>query len=239
MAVWDPQGPTFGNELYVTGNELIVAETWIQKFVEGGPTYINGDELISTWANDYFNTGFHLSTRQAIFAGATGPASYFAQYAGVGGSQEFNSVSAEETGFVVSGDYIAGISHAFTGTVFGGYDGLTGVYVSNGKTWNTSMGAMSLAMTDNAVWGPGTLNVYSTRLQYPSGATGAATTFLQSGFTIDGQGKACLVQPGAASAFGTCNLTLSASQLDTSLGTTSGCLNDGFSAVCNFGQLPF
>ena len=109
------------------------------------------------------------------------------------------------------------------------------VYLESGHTLNLN----GLGFANGAtpiMWGPGTLNVRG-RLQYTAGAGGAATSFPTSTLTLalNNQTKGCTAIPSAASAFGTCNLTVSATTLDAQFGATSGCLSSGGnSAICNY-----
>lgn len=108
-------------------------------------------------------------------------------------------------------------------------------YIGSGKHLNVE--APTLISSPARIWGPGDVRVtLNARLQYPAGAGAAAATFLNSGgITMNGQTKACLVAPGAASAFGTCNIVVSASTLDSNGGTTSMCLSPGATSICNYG----
>lgn len=75
------------------------------------------------------------------------------------------------------------------------------------------------------------------RFTYPSGAGAAAAAFkLAGGLLLNNQGTGCLGVPDAASAYGTCNISITAAHLDSNLGATSGCVgtpNGG--AFCNYG----
>lgn len=116
---------------------------------------------------------------------------------------------------------------------------------SIGKVYVPSAQTLNVFGTNNAnaflgqgiVWGPGTLNIAgASRISYASGASKAAATFTISTLNLNGQTKSCLDVPGAATSFGTCNITISAANLDTNLGTTIGCLGVGNGgAFCNEG----
>lgn len=88
-----------------------------------------------------------------------------------------------------------------------------------------------------ALWGNEGINlVGSAHFTYPALAGAAAATFKTSGsLQVNGQGVGCIGIPSAASAYATCNVTLTAAHLDSDLGTTSGCIgapNGG--AFCNY-----
>lgn len=104
-------------------------------------------------------------------------------------------------------------------------------YLETGSTVNVD-GFLSIG---NTVWGPGAVNVQQIgRLAYPSGASAAVANLLwQGGIQANGQTKVCSSPPVDAAA-PACNLTLSATQLDTSLGAVSGCLYvPGGGSYCN------
>lgn len=112
---------------------------------------------------------------------------------------------------------------------------LTNVAIDTGTT--LSLRGTNIIYGRPPIYGAGTLNIQGPgELSYAPGAGSATATFpLSGGIKIQGQSKACLVVPGAANAFAACNLTVSASQLDTSLGATSGCLSTGAASICNYG----
>lgn len=87
------------------------------------------------------------------------------------------------------------------------------------------------------IWGPGKVDVISSgHFQYTAGASKAAATFKNTGgLQINGGTVGCIAKPSAAS-IGACNTTVSATNLDTNLGATSGCIGAlGGGAFCNFG----
>jgi len=144
----------------------------------------------------------------------------------------------------LSNDVIVGIgAGAATFAIGGNLAALLGaVYVATGSTLNLTApfrGDVSTGGSSLVVWGPGALQVTrNARLNYPAGATAGVTSFLQSGgFTINGQTKSCSSLPGSALTTLLCNITVSAANLDATLGATSGCLSSGFGggSICNFG----
>lgn len=101
--------------------------------------------------------------------------------------------------------------------------------------WNQVSSIFDLGV--QGIWGPGYIGLQqNSTLLYPTGAGSAAATFLQTGgFYANGQTHMCLGIPSSATLSTTCDITFSASNLDSNLGTTSGCLYvPGGSGVCNF-----
>ncbi len=148
-------------------------------------------------------------------------------------------------GFISSGtfsnDIIVGIGAAGgVGLQGAGQSVLAAAYIDTGATLQLVQpvrGDISAGGTTIILWGPGGVNLRgNARLSYPAGAGAAAAAFLETGApTLSGQTKSCLDVPSAATAFGTCNITVSAANLDTNLGTTTGCLSTGPSSICNYG----
>jgi hypothetical protein len=136
---------------------------------------------------------------------------------------QFNATGAE----LLSNIIMAGTTPTLQYGVVGG------AYLETGVTLTiTGAGNFTGAA---AVWGPGNVNVQgNSKINYASGAGSAGTTFANTGtLNADTQTKVCSSPPSDAGPPG-CNLTLSASQLDTSLGTTSGCLYvPGGASYCN------
>lgn len=92
--------------------------------------------------------------------------------------------------------------------------------------------------TSGILWGPGSVDVIgSSRLTYRTNAGGAAATFVLKGsILINGGNFGCLGNPGAASAYATCNIGVSAANLDVNLGAASGCIGTpNGAAYCNYG----
>jgi hypothetical protein len=87
------------------------------------------------------------------------------------------------------------------------------------------------------VYGGGTLDPIFGRVDYPSGAGAAVTTFpISGGLQLDNQTKGCVAITSASSAFATCNITVSPTTLDADLGATNGCMATGAGAsFCNYG----
>jgi hypothetical protein len=118
-------------------------------------------------------------------------------------------------GALLANDAIVGTSTAFGDGMYGA------VFIDSGATlsaiggvdwWWTLTGT---ADGTTALWGPGAVDVTgSARFEYPSGATGATTTFLQTGgLTIDGQSTACAIDAPGTGAW-TCGITLTPAHLD-------------------------
>jgi hypothetical protein len=98
----------------------------------------------------------------------------------------------------------------------------------------------ALLYSGGVVWGPGTLNAGGNgRVTYPSGAGSAAAHFTVTTLQINGQTKGCLTFPANAATTLTCNITVTAANLDTNLGATNtGCVSGGGAAAgfCNGAQ---
>lgn len=109
------------------------------------------------------------------------------------------------------------------------------VYVASGKTLTFPGSAASTGRGSGQIWGAGTVNAAGDcRVAYPAGASKGAATFASTlTLNVNGQTKTCIEIPSSASAFGTCNTTLTAAQLDTTLGATTGCLAGPGAAFCN------
>jgi hypothetical protein len=151
-----------------------------------------------------------------------------------GGQVRSTALSWQAASVSIDGDIILGKNAAIAGGGFGT------VYVDTGKTLSFQGGAAIANSVYNSgvpvVWGPGTVNASgASRVQYPSGAAKAAATFVGVTLNANGQTKGCLMTPGGASSFGTCNVVLAAATLDTNLGATSGCYGTGGASFCNFG----
>ena len=112
------------------------------------------------------------------------------------------------------------------------------VYVDTSQTL-TAYGVTNVNAILGAgiVWGPGTFNAGGdAHVVIPSGASKAAAAFPITTLQINGSTKGCLCAPGAANCYATCNITVSAANIDTNLGTTTGCVGVGNAgAFCNTG----
>jgi len=94
------------------------------------------------------------------------------------------------------------------------------------------------ASNPSIFWGPGAIDLVGpARFLYGVGAGKAATQFvLTGGLQIATQSKVCVGVPSVGTPTLTCNITLSATTLDSNLGATSGCLwVEGAGSFCNFG----
>jgi hypothetical protein len=112
----------------------------------------------------------------------------------------------------------------------------TGVtLVMGGSSQEQSLPAPTYC-AQKVIWGPGAIDFEGvSRFFYNPGAGEAASLFKNTGgMGVDGQTLVCSSYPGSTA--GACNLTMSATELDTKLGATSGCLGaPGGGQVCNYG----
>jgi hypothetical protein len=217
--VYDPTAPfsdagAYGPNTVTLNHEVSVIDSSFNKAVN-----VVGESVAPVdWQNVYIGQLQAASVpSQLVFAG------------GVLGTQAGSSVSSLSN-VLLDADVILGGSGAtyLQGTVntsgAGAQLGL--VYVDTSSTLGISAGlvyANGVYSGAPVIWGPGTLNVTGqSRLRYPAGSGKAAATFTLSTLQLNGQA----------------NLTLSASQLDTTLGTTiaAGCgFNPGGGGYCNGG----
>lgn len=201
-----------------------VARDWSRTFLY----WMNNDFAAGLIVNQSFSA--ILPTRMTV--GVVG---------GTAGIQNAAGYGMITYGTNFDGDIILGNEGNATVTTFLLNEGALGsVFIDNGITVaagrNTLITSGQLPATTH-VWGTGTLNAMG-RVTYPTGAAGAVGSLGAGGVTLqlNGQTKSCIAQPGAASSFGTCNVTISAANLDADLGATSGCLAVGGGAsFCNYG----
>ena len=232
--VYDPTAPFWdsgvGPNTVTLNHEVSVVDSSFAKAVN-----VVG-EAVSTvdWQNVYVGQLQAASVpSQLVFAG------------GVIGTQAGSYVSSLSN-VLLDGDVILGGTGAtyLQGTVntagAGAQLGL--VYADTSATLGIADGvvyANGVYSSAPIVWGPGTLNVTGqSRLRYPSGSGKAAATFTLTTLQLNGQTKFCSGNPAQSATTLTCNLSLSASQLDTTLGTTiaAGCgFNPGGGGYCNGG----
>ncbi len=223
LQFYDPLAP--GDDTVSLGENVRTYESYAQRLVGIIPT--PGAELIHACINVWTNGAYNSA------AGDTDTT----QYTGgvIAAFPVFGTIALDGDVIIGAGGFAA----INGGNLQTNYYGP--VYIDTGAT--LAFGAVETPYSGYGagnviVWGPGTLNVQGTgRLAYAAGAGQAAATFKQSGgFQADSQTKVCLGVQGAASAFGTCNITLSAASLDSNLGATSGCLAvPGGASVCNYG----
>ena len=150
---------------------------------------------------------------------------------GQAGASPGGSATLGAGGFLIDEDtIIAGGS----GTQFILQGQLGQIYIDTSTIGSVNSSAIPL--NDLAIWGPGLLSVDDGgRLKYKSGATGAATSLLVSNLLINRQSASCVGIPSSATLSTTCNVTVTAANLDANLGATSGCLYaPGGGSFCNY-----
>jgi hypothetical protein len=154
--------------------------------------------------------------------------------------QEGGSINAPTIG----GDVILGqtLSLPFEATdmvlgagVTGGTDG---IYIGSSAEVLLESGDNSVISSTPIFWGPGTLDVVGpARFTYASGAGAATATFANSTIQLNSQTSGACVNVLADAAAPTCNQTISNTNLDTLLGSNSGCVAMiGGASFCNYGQ---
>lgn len=219
LTIFDPN-PGRGDNVYLAGSTIMVAEVTSQRIMV--IDYTQGGGNVQRLDNVDVQFGIDADADFLIVIG--GDLSPNAVIEG-----EFGSVS----GANMEGDWISGANTFLRGNATVAGDGM---YVGTGAMVGSF--ASDLAIQSGAVvWGPGTLNAMaSCRVAYKSGVGGATATFPITTLQVDSQTKSCVGAPGAASAYGTCNVTLNASNLDSDLGSTTGCLGTpNGAAFCNYG----
>ena len=166
----------------------------------------------------------------------------------ISGGNGSTNITVKWTGGDIRGAFSA-VQAQVDGDTYVGNNALTAMsavgtaYVASGKVWQmysdgaSIQSASAYNTAQPVIWGPGTLNIVgATRMGYASGSGKAALEFLVTTLQLNGQTKGCLDIQGAASTFGTCNITVTAANLDTNLGATSGCVTVGMGgAFCNYG----
>lgn len=130
--------------------------------------------------------------------------------------------------FSSTGSYVVQGPNILLGAIY--VDTSTVLAVTGNTYLNPTFGPYSQAI----VWGPGILNAAS-RIAYASGA-GEATAIFKSTLNIDRITTFCLGNPNAVATTLTCNTSLTATNLDSSLGTSvTGCAYvPGGGSFCNF-----
>lgn len=205
--------PAAFDSLQMQGGMLNVAESQINRVINMIP---EATTLSSAFINDDFTSVWHG-------AGQTSQQTF------VSGGQ-FRATSSD----CVSCSFRRGV---VIGSIFNAYNTCSydDIFVDVGKTFNIQAGVFT-QFPGATVWGLGTLNVTgNTRFQYIAGAGSAATEFTISTLQLNSQTKGCLAVPSAATAYDTCNIAVTAANLDANLGATSGCIgtpNGG--AFCNY-----
>lgn len=222
ITAFDPA--TTGSLVYTNQNVRAFDVTWQKNVIQesGDDGFSNSGcnncainrsyERISNGASPYTFSGGYLNSNAGLGI--------------VGGFLRFDS------DFILNGSATQSGFPMTLGTVY---------FDTNGQLTATSnLFVAQVSGVGPFVWGSGNatgLNpTYMAHLQYPSGAGAAAAAFLlTASLKSNGQTKVCIAIPTAATSYGTCNTTLTAAQLDTSLGATSGCLGPGGGASwCNY-----
>lgn len=232
---WALNTPNNGDGRTLIGNSYV----WLHDTYFTRRVYWRGDSLnntVATWGNVYFQGGIDNGVPASDPDSTSG---HFMLYGGVVSTpnaaiSHLSNVTL--TGDTLIGDRSGGSGHVKVkgGTVIGeaAYLDTNAIVVETGlfRVFDAT-GQLSGPF----IWGNGGVNVDST-MTYPSGSGKAAAVFLTSGsLQLLGQSKSCIEQPGAVATTFTCNISVSASTLDSNGGTTSNCLAAGPAAICNFG----
>ena len=143
-------------------------------------------------------------------------------------------------GCQIDGDLIFGQSPGFYSSSVTNFAGAVYVDVGEGIIIYPGTGLVFAQHLFDAsvLWGPGNITaVQLSTISYPVGAGKAASTFLQkSGFSLfmgsNPTPPACYLN--TVTGVQTCNLPVTATQLDTTLGATAGCFQvPGGASICN------
>jgi hypothetical protein len=232
LTIFDTSGTAGTNPLLVGGTGYVnFVNDVIQKPVQ---LISNG---VSNNTQKQFATGFYnCQMAGGIYGGES--------YAGA-------TTAALRSSIVVAGSFSGG--QVPKGTLLDGDVIIASSAVANsatlglayiGSTFTLNVASSGIGYSQynsnkSIVWGPGGLNVSSgARYRYGSGASEGAAEFKITGtFSADGQSKACLDIPSLDAGYSgatPCNRTLSGTNVDTDLGTVSGCYRTGTSAICNY-----
>lgn len=225
------------------GSQVALLDTKVQSILGGLPSAPVGfnvstpagaytQELYNSWPN---NGMWPLGLISTARSGVTNPG---AAYIAGGVIANGNNVPTRLGWVSIEQDAILGASNGWT--IESG--ALNGVYVETSQTLLMLNGQVTVANDINGgnarLWGPGAINIEaSVRFAYPAGASGAANSLLfTGGISVSGGTKGCVGIPTDAAA-PTCNQAFTAANLDSNLGTTSGCLFvPGGGSMCNVGQ---
>lgn len=215
LNILDPSGAT--NDTSEFGRGVVALDIQSQRFIamasayiDGPISFVNGSTgwgFVDTWMNGGISGGPQAATSSlpSIFGGI--PRAVSAQAYIDYDAYILTNSTAYQTGFV---------------------------YVNSGRTLTFNGSSGVAGANSGNFWGTGTVNASGDcRVSYPAGSGKGASTFVGVTLNANGQTKSCLDVPSAAATFSTCNVTLSAANLDSNLGTTTGCLVGPGSAFCN------
>ena len=230
-----------GDDTIIIGPFVSLAQVWSQRGVWIDVPFNTANGLVGLY-NCALDGGFAGGTRAASRAsnagGAFQPTVIWGGYvvasgplAGTG-TIAFNGVWLDDD--VAVRTQVAGSSASLVD--FSGYNWVGAALLDS--TAVVDYGVLDLrtraSISVNTVYGSGTLDSGRGQVIYPAGAGAAATTFASGvALNIAGSTTAALVTPGGVVTTGK---TLSAANLDTDLGTTSGCYSQlGVGSFCNTG----
>lgn len=223
LNVLDPAGATSDSALFTTPNFAIVESRMDRIFEFYSATSLNAAVVSTGLVNVDMEGGVIVSPSQAstgFLAGMISKTAFIAR-----GPLDLNA------------DVSLGISVALNGVSSNAGNVFLGVntVTLSPQTQATTSGNDAIN-GGPVIYGSGSVNVTSGVYIYPPGAGAAAAYFKTSGgILMKTSSKVCLAVPSAATSFGTCNITLSAANLDANLGATSGCLAvGGGPSYCNF-----
>jgi hypothetical protein len=135
-----------------------------------------------------------------------------------GGQLRAGASGTQLVGVGLEKDVIAGVSLSLADGIYGS------VFLDQGVTLTAAPGVdwywtqAGTGVESPALWGPGALDVSGVaRFEYPAGAGGATSTFLQTGgLTIGGQNAACSVDTQGTGTW-SCGIALTPANLDLSI----------------------
>jgi hypothetical protein len=189
----------------------------------------NTSTVSNTLINSYFNNALNIISQSAFpwIQGGVICAS------GSGGGLMSGVILDGDVIFVGTATNNNGLAQANTANNLIGtaYCDTNQLGIASGET-DISVQGYSAAV----LWGSGGINVHSNaRLTYPTGAGAAVAALKITTIDIEGQTKSCTGIPGNSLTTLICNITASATNLDSNLGTVTGCLfAPGAGSICNY-----
>jgi hypothetical protein len=222
--VWVPEPGAAGSTQFTLTAKVLMQECRVDPIVNVPYTIGPAHDTNVSFDNNWASAGGDFVGGSLVLAGGA-----YGTIVGVG-----NSVRS--TASYVDGDVILhGNWRLQDNPYFGNQIGL--VYADASIFITSSNMQMSSGLYgDDVIYGSGNLDLFGHGgISYKSGAGGAVHSFAGTTLYVDfQQTKVCLTVPSISGGFGACNQTLSATNLDSSLGATTGCMGVPFlGGYCN------